>query len=118
MGELRRYWVGFNRVTGIGAVRLRALLDAFGDLETAWNASAAELQAVGLDQRSLQGILQARESLDLEQELNRIESAGYRVVTWEDADYPPRLLEIDAPPPVLYVWGEVTSGAGRRRASA
>lgn len=107
MGEQRRYWVGFNCVTGIGAVRLRALLDAFGDLETAWNASLAELHAVGLDQRSLQGILQARESLDLEHELRRIEDAGYKVVTWEDPDYPVRLLEIDAPPPVLYVWGRL-----------
>ncbi len=107
MGHQRRYWVGFNRVTGIGAVRLRALLDAFGDLETAWQASPSELRAVGLDQRSLQGILQARESLDLDQELLRIEAKGYRVVTWEDHDYPPRLLEIEAPPPVLYVWGEL-----------
>ncbi len=107
MADPRRYWVGFNRVTGIGAVRLRALLDAFGDLETAWNASPAELQAVGLDQRSLHGILQARESIDLEGELRRIEAAGFRVLTWEDANYPTRLLEIDAPPPVLYVWGDL-----------
>ena len=33
------YWVGFNMVKGIGAVRFKALLDAFGSAEAAWNAS-------------------------------------------------------------------------------
>lgn len=31
-----RYWVGFSKVQGIGSARMRALLDYFGDLETAW----------------------------------------------------------------------------------
>ena len=33
-----RYWVGFNKVPGVGTARLRALLDYFGDLEIAWHA--------------------------------------------------------------------------------
>jgi hypothetical protein len=28
----KRYWVGFNLIKGIGAVRLKALIDNFGDL--------------------------------------------------------------------------------------
>ena len=31
----RLYWVGLNLVKGIGAVRFRSLLDAFGDAQTA-----------------------------------------------------------------------------------
>jgi DNA processing protein len=31
------------------------------------------------------------------------------VITWEDDQYPPRLKEIDQPPPVLYVRGSLTS---------
>lgn len=46
-----RYWVGFNVVRGIGPTRLRALLDAFGDVERAWHASAEELRSAGLDRR-------------------------------------------------------------------
>ncbi|MEW6567544.1 MAG: DNA-processing protein DprA [Chloroflexota bacterium] len=125
MGDQRRYWVGFNRVTGIGAVRLRALLDAFGDLEAAWHAPLIDLQAVGLDQRCVQGILEARETMDLDEDVRKIEASGYRLVTWEDADYPSRLLEIDAPPPVLYVWGALepqdrlaVSVVGTRRPTA
>ena len=107
MGEQRRYWLGFNLVGGIGAVRLRGLLDAFGDVESAWNAPEAELRASGLDQRSLQRMLEARAQLDLDRELAKVEDSGCRLVTWEDEGYPERLLEIDAPPPVLYVKGEL-----------
>ena len=35
------YWIGFNKVRGIGPARLRALLDAFGSVEAAWLAPAA-----------------------------------------------------------------------------
>jgi DNA processing protein len=107
MGEQRRYWLGFNLVGGIGAVRLRGLLDVFGNVEAAWNAPEAELRASGLDQRSLQRMLEARTQLDLDRELAKVEDSGCRLVTWEDEGYPERLLEIDAPPPVLYLKGEL-----------
>lgn len=107
MGDQRRYWVGFNRVIGIGPVRLKALLEAFGDAETAWHASTEDLRAAGLDQRCLRGLLEARDTLDLDDELARIERLGYRLLTWEEADYPERLREIPAPPPVLYLWGDL-----------
>ena len=42
--EAIRYWIGFNKVPGIGSARLRALLDFFGDLEIAWSATAHNLQ--------------------------------------------------------------------------
>jgi DNA processing protein len=107
VGDQRRYWVGFNRVIGIGPVRLKALLEAFGDTETAWHASAEDLRAAGLDQRCLRGLLEARDTLDLDAELARIEGLGYRLLTWEEAEYPERLREISAPPPVLYLWGDL-----------
>jgi DNA processing protein len=108
MVESRRYWVAFNRVMGIGPVRLRALLDAFGDLETAWNASEEELRDAGLEARPLASLIQTRGQIDLDAELSKIDALGSRVITWEDESYPSRLLEIDAPPPVLHVWGEIT----------
>ncbi len=119
-----RYWIGFNIVRGIGPKRLRALLSYFGDVERAWNAPADELRRAGLDRRSLQNLLAARSSVDLDEQLRRVERAAVRVLTWESDEYPPLLREISEPPPVLYVRGAFTAAdawaiavVGTRRAS-
>jgi DNA processing protein len=122
--ETRLYWIGFNRVGGVGAVRLRLLLDAFGDVRTAWHASEAELLGAGLDRRSARAVCEARRTIDLPAEAAKIEALGLQVLTWADDEYPERLLEIDAPPPVLYVRGGLlpqdrwaTAVVGTRRPS-
>jgi DNA processing protein len=101
------YWIGFNRVRGIGPVRLRALLDAFGTIEAAWFAPEHALRELGLDRRSIAGLLEARHGLDLPAELARVQRAGVRALTWEDPAYPQPLLTISDPPPVLYVRGDL-----------
>ncbi len=55
-----RYWIGFNRVYGVGPAKVRALIDHFGDLETAWQADPNDLQEAGLDRRSIENLLSAR----------------------------------------------------------
>lgn len=106
MDELA-YWIGFNKVMGIGPARLRALLDYFGDIQTAWNGDPTELQEAGLDRRSLANLLAARKSLDLGRELQRLEQAGVTVLTWDSEAYPRNLLTIHDAPPVLYVQGDL-----------
>jgi len=103
----RKYWVGFNIVPGIGPAKVRALLDHFGDLETAWHAEARDLQAAGLDRRALENLLNVRATLDLDAEMEKIAQAGAQVLTWDDPEYPPLLRKTYSPPPVLYVKGEL-----------
>ncbi len=125
VGDKIRYWIGFNRVSGIGPTRLRTLLDAFGNLETAWHASMEDLLAAGLGPKTVQTFVETRERLDLDQEIARIAALGIHVTTWQDEDYPVRLKDIHSPPPVLYVWGEIkpqdrwaAAVVGTRRATA
>jgi DNA processing protein len=120
-----RYWIGFNQVQGIGATRLRALLDYFGDLETAWHALGGELQRSGLDKRSLTNLLALRDKLDLDTEVRRVERLGARALTWDDPDYPRNLRQVYNPPPLLYVRGSLEKRdewavaiVGTRQASA
>ena len=120
-----RYWLGFNKVPGIGAKKLRALLDVCGDIEAAWQATLAQMAEAGLDRRSASSLAQLRNELDLEAELNRVQRAGLEVLTWDDPRYPSLLKRIDAPPPVLFMSGSLNSAddwavavVGTRRATA
>ena len=102
----KRFWVGFNLIKGIGAVRIQALIQHFGELDAAWNAAPAELAAAGLGLKVIERVIQAREKVDLDRLWKKIESQGIHILTWQDEAYPQRLKEIDQPPPVLYIRGE------------
>jgi len=104
----QKYWIGFQLVPGIGPVRLRGLLDYFEDLETAWHASAVSLRAAGLNQAAVEKLLYTRSRVDLDAEVQRLERLNIHVLTWESPDYPRLLREIDQPPALLYVKGELT----------
>ncbi len=124
MGDDLRYWVGFNRISGVGAARFKMLLEAFGDLEAAWKATEQELRSAGLGQKTVQSIITTRNELDPARELDRIYKLGYSLLTIKDRNYPARLREIDLPPPILYLHGDLeetdrlaTAIVGTRRAT-
>jgi DNA processing protein len=94
-----------NHVKGIGAVRLRLLLDHFGDLETAWRASPVELLLAGLTEKIVDELVKVRSGIDLDRIEARLSSEHITVLTWEDESYPRHLLNIEQPPPVLYLRG-------------
>jgi len=107
MREDLAYWIGFSKTSGIGPIRLRKLLDHFGDIRSAWEASRNELMASGLNKRSVSMLIKQRDTLDLESELKQIESKSVKLITWDDPNYPSLLLNIHNPPFLLYVRGEL-----------
>ncbi len=122
--EETAYWIGFNKVSGIGPARMAALIEIFGSAGAAWNGSMSKLKEAGLDKRSISNLLQARQTVNPQSELDRVRDAGIRVVTWQDVDYPVNLKSLDASPPLLYVRGTLVEDdiwsvgiVGTRRAS-
>lgn len=103
----QKYWLGFNKAPGIGPVRLGALLETFGDVKSAWLASSSELRGAGLGTKTIRKFVRARDDLDLEAELGRVHKAGFTLLTLGDSEFPADLREIDSPPIVLYIWGEI-----------
>ena len=101
----KAYWVAFNLVKGIGAVRLKGLLEVYGSLEAAWRAPADGLRAAGLPPKTLEYLLRIRRDCSIERIWESVQQRGVQVLIWEDEAYPRRLLEIDQPPPVLFVRG-------------
>ncbi len=105
------YYIALSKVPGVGAARVRRLLDHFGSVETAWRATLGDLLASGLDAKSAMSLVETRRTASLESELEQleqIEKLGGRAVSWEDDEYPQRLKETGSMPPVLYVLGEIT----------
>jgi DNA processing protein len=99
------YWMGFNLVKGIGAVRFQNLINFFGSLEVAWQAPAEALASAGLSQKTIENLVLVRKSKDLQKIWDHLQAQGIQVLTWQDAAYPSVLKEIDQPPPVLYLRG-------------
>jgi len=104
----RGYWVAFSLVKGIGPVRFRQLLSAFGTLQAAWEASDDALRSAGLDRRALHSLKETRRLITPAAELARLDHLGIAVLTWEDDLYPTLLAslrQIDHAPPILYLRG-------------
>ena len=102
-------YIVLNMLDEVGPVRVRRLLDAFGEPQAILQAGKAELMQVeGVGEEVSRSILNWREQADLDAELARIEKGGVRVVTRDETDYPKHLREIYDPPLVLYVKGSLS----------
>lgn len=106
--DTRCFYIGFNLVRGIGAVRLKSLVDFFGRIEIAWQAPADALSAAGLPAAVVENLLIVRRETCLEEILENALREGIQVITWEDDQYPQRLKAIDQSPPVIYARGAIS----------
>jgi DNA processing protein len=102
-----KYWLAFSRVGGIGVVRLRRLFDYFGSLETAWTARAGDFMQAGLEPKLIERVLNFRPSFDPDREMEKLAGQGIEIATLGSPNYPDRLGQIDQPPPILYLRGEL-----------
>lgn len=107
MEEEKVFWIGLNMVNGIGSVRFQGLLDKFGSAQKAWEAAPSELKEAGLSSKVVKNLLELRASIDLQTIGDKAGKVGARILTWNDDAYPRRLKNIDQPPPILYVRGEI-----------
>jgi DNA processing protein len=107
MGDMITFWVAFSYVPGVGSARISRLLDAFGDLECAWQADARELRTAGMGPKTIEAILRVRSSLNLDQAVRRLEQQGIDILPFVSDHYPERLLQIQGPPACLYLKGEL-----------
>lgn len=99
-------WLRLGLVPGLGPASLRRLLSEFGSPEAVAVASGTSLsRSVG--EALAAAIRSGPEPALLDQSLRWIAAPGNRLVTFADAQYPKRLLEIPDPPPLLYAKGDL-----------
>ena len=107
--DSREALVALNLVEGVGPVRVRQLLEFFGEAPAILAASKQQLLHVrGIGDDTASAIHDWEKSIDLAAELKRIADYGCRVITQADAEYPAMLREIYDPPVILYIKGSLT----------
>lgn len=94
-----RYWIWLAERT-VGRGRIRELLEQMGSARAVYFAGAGEYgdEPGDLTDKSL------RLAMEI---LRRCEAAGIRVLTYGDSRYPERLRQLEDPPTVLYVRGDL-----------
>ncbi len=108
--ESREALIALNLIEGVGPVRVRQLLDHFGEAPAILKASKQQLlQVRGIGEDTAENISLWEKSADLAGELRRIREFGCHVLTQADETYPALLRQIYDPPIVLYVKGALTA---------
>ncbi len=97
-----------NMVKGIGSIRMRRLLDAFGRPAEIFKAAPQRLiEAAGLTPFLARAVLAAPAQMDPVAEIRRADALGIRIMSIADEDYPAGLRAIPDPPCILYVKGDL-----------
>ncbi|MCB2211412.1 DNA-processing protein DprA [bacterium] len=102
------------RATEVGATRVRKLLEVFGSAGMTLSASDGTLERVGgLSPETVRSLREAEGDRFGEQQLERAEKLGVRVLLPDDDEYPELLRNIHNPPAALFVIGEKLPTDGR-----
>lgn len=104
-----QYLLALHSIDGLGPVRLKKVLDHFGQAKDAWEAEGRELLAIGVPQNTVEKFLLTRPKLNPEKYLDEIQKAGLKWKTIFDEDYPSLLKQIYDPPVLFYYRGEFES---------
>ncbi len=103
-------YIILNLLPGIGAVRVRNLVQIYGCPEAILERPAEELSRLPGVGAKLAGVLAGwRQQIDLDRELRLTDQAGAQVIGLDDPAYPEELREIHDPPLALYVSGNLSA---------
>jgi len=102
----REAWLLVSQAAGIGSRYFRRLLEQFGSPDRILEASRGELAELGIPRDAAENL--KRQDIDaIGPSLQWLRQPNHRLVTFADGAYPELLRQIDDPPPLLYLIGEV-----------
>ncbi|WP_367873833.1 DNA-processing protein DprA [Luteolibacter sp. Populi] len=100
--------LALNALPKIGPIRVRRLLERFGDAESILKARKDELIRVdGIGEETATILTKWQDFADPVTELREATERGISILTPEDDHFPPALREAYDAPLLLYVWGKV-----------
>ncbi len=105
MNQEIKYYNAINQIPQIGPRRFQKLLDYFGSMEQAWQATALELEKSGLEKKLVENFIFRRQEINPDKEMEKLIREKIEVITCQDEKYPKQLKEIYDHPAILYLKG-------------
>ena len=102
-----RYWVWLSSVTNANPRARAALVEHYGDAESAFLAPPGEFRTIPGVSAAEAALFEKRDLAAADRILGVCREENISVITMADAAYPRRLRNIFAPPVVLYVRGRL-----------
>jgi DNA processing protein len=102
----KNYYLGFSCFSGIGPVKLKALLSKFKTAKNVWNALGKDLKEI-LGPALTPKFIDFRKSFGLKEYQEKLKEKNVWFLSWEDKEYPSLLGQISNPPIVLYGKGKL-----------
>lgn len=109
------YWLVLCRHAGIGPKRFARLLNQTNTVSNYFNGETPRRELLAWCEE--QGIKKFNPDWrGVEKDLRWATQAGCAIITWAHPEYPQMLREISAPPPVLFVQGDISALSQRQLA--
>lgn len=125
-----RAWLALHRTPRLSQQKLLRLINTVDEPEAVFQLTTEQLTALGMSTIVINGLRQYGSGVDsepqrqVEQDLQTLVQQGIELLPITSSDYPELLKQIDDPPPLLYVKGNIellnkpqVAMVGSRRAS-
>lgn len=97
-----------NSIPLLGPIRIRNLINHFGNAENVLTASIEELSSVeGININIANNIKKFKNKINPEEEIEKIEKENIKLLTYLDPDYPSMLKYLPDAPVLLYIKGNI-----------
>jgi len=100
-----KHWLALYHTPGVGAVTFHQLLESFPNLQELPRTDSEALHKLGLSRKAIDA-LQQPDATAITRDLEWQDKPGNRIMTCHDPDYPALLLQLESPPPLLYIHGQ------------
>ncbi len=100
------YYLAFSHFLPIGPVRLRKLIEHFGDIKRAYEADEGKLSSI-IGTQATENFITFRRSFDPIKKQEELKRKKITILTQIDKKYPSQLKNISDPPICLYIKGNM-----------
>jgi len=107
--EILESWISLWRVPGVGSVTFKKLLDKFETPQNVFATTASSLKQAGFSEKLATSIKDNQSSNIAQADIDWIKAAdNHHLITLHCSEYPSLLKQINNPPPLLYVHGDLS----------